>query len=174
MSSVAIETPRAQRVTFDSIGTSLVVADGEIQTPVTVAVEGGAMALTDKIAVGGVSGTLTASDLSARTLTVNLAGGFEDTDGAGADGLWSLTGDGRSDRSSGKIVLQIDPFELGKVPEVLAKLPVVSSEKALPAHATRSRHRWQSHRAVQQAQESGGQEVYKTAVGHVPRRLSSL
>jgi len=62
-------------------------------------------------------------------------GGFSDevrpaVEGAGAAPLWALKGEFSRDLGDGTVELTMDSFKLGRIPEVLAQLPVVESEAA--------------------------------------------
>ena len=109
-------------------------AEGSVAFPLTVDLEGAATALTPRIAVAAVDGTVELSDASASQLTVALTGGFSDESGeAGEPGLWSVAGSVRRDMSAGQLTVDMEKFELGRVPQVLARLPVVESESATVA-----------------------------------------
>ena len=106
------------------------------QFPLEVAVEGGATALTPHIAVADIRGTVKIADIALSEVAFDLAGGFSDEAApeAAADAssvpLWSLQGKAPRDLTSGSIDLTMDSFKLGRIPAVLAQLPVVSSEDA--------------------------------------------
>jgi hypothetical protein len=117
-----------------SIRTSLEQRDGQLRFPLTVDVAGVATEIDKNIAVAGVHGSITAHDQDATELSIELAGGFAEAEAratavAGGD-LWSVTGRFARDLSSGKIAVDMQAFELGRVPDVLARLPVVESEHA--------------------------------------------
>lgn len=114
--------------------------EGPVAFPLAVDFEGGATALTPRIAVAAVDGTVELSDASASQLTVELTGGFSDEatldsggGEAGEPGLWSVAGSVRRDMSAGQLTVDMEKFELGRVPQVLARLPVVESENATVA-----------------------------------------
>ena len=105
------------------------------QFPLEVAVTGGATGLTPQIAVADIRGTVTIADAALSQVEVDLAGGFSDEaapDAADPDSapLWSLQGKAPRDLSSGSIDLTMESFKLGRIPAVLAQLPVVRSEDA--------------------------------------------
>lgn len=105
------------------------------QFPLEVAVTGGATGLTPQIAVADIRGTVTIADAALSQVEVDLAGGFSDEaapDAADPDSapLWSLQGKAPRDLSSGSIDLTMESFKLGRIPGVLAQLPVVRSEEA--------------------------------------------
>jgi hypothetical protein len=120
-----------------SVRTTLEQDGDALRFPLAVEVSGVAADLEHDIAVAGVHGTVTASDIELRELSVELAGGFAKLDGeheherelAGED-LWSISGRFARDLSAGKIAVDMQNFELGRVPEVLANLPLVESERA--------------------------------------------
>ncbi len=105
-----------------------------LQFPLTVNIEGGAAALTPQIAVADIRGSVELADAALRNVAVTLAGGFSDEPRSAADDgaapLWSLKGSGARDFSAGSVELKMDAFKLGKIPSVLAQLPVVDSEEA--------------------------------------------
>ncbi len=100
--------------------------------PLTLEVEGGGMAVTPKISVAGVRGAITLKDESLSEVELKLAGGFSDsaTEGESIPKLWSLEGPVRRDLTSGTLSLEMESFELGRIPQVLARLPVDGSEDA--------------------------------------------
>ncbi len=100
--------------------------------PLTLELEGGGMAVTPKISVAGVRGAIKLQDEGLRELEIELAGGFSDSadKGEAIPQLWSLKGPVRRDLTSGKLSLQMQSFELGRIPQVLARLPVDGSEDA--------------------------------------------
>jgi hypothetical protein len=117
-----------------TVRTSLEQRDGELRFPVRVEIAGVATAIDENIEVAGVHGSITAHDRDATELSIELAGGFAEakahaTSLAGGD-LWSVTGRFARDLSTGKIAVDMQAFELGRVPDVLARLPVVDSEHA--------------------------------------------
>ncbi|MCB9753464.1 MAG: transglycosylase domain-containing protein [Myxococcales bacterium] len=100
--------------------------------PLTLEIEGAGTRVTPKISVAGVRGAVTIEDERLRELTVELAGGFSDSenDSGEVPKLWSLKGPVRRDLTSGSLSLEMSAFELGKIPQVLTRLPVKDSEKA--------------------------------------------
>lgn len=105
------------------------------QFPLEVAIEGGATALTPQIAVADIRGSVKIADAALSEIAVDLAGGFSDEaapDAADPDSapLWSLQGKAPRDMSSGSIDLTMESFKLGRIPAVLAQLPVIHSEDA--------------------------------------------
>lgn len=111
-----------------------------LEFPISVQIEGAATALTPQIAMADVVGSVRIKDAALSEVAVDLAGGFsdepnsEDADDATAseDGppLWTLKGSAARDLSAGSIELTMEAFKLGRVPAVLAQLPVVKSEDA--------------------------------------------
>ncbi|PRP97437.1 Penicillin-binding protein 2D [Enhygromyxa salina] len=118
-----------------SLRTSLEQRDGGLRFPITLTVAGLAADVDANIAVAGVHGSVTAHDRRASELSVELAGGFAEIDAGdvaeieGGD-LWSVSGRFARDLSAGKVAVEMDAFELGRVPQVLARLPLVESEGA--------------------------------------------
>lgn len=103
--------------------------------PLTVAVDRAATAITPQIAVAEIRGSVTLADASASRVMVDLAGGFSDEisgdDERDASApLWALKGDVARDLSDGTVDLDMDAFKLGRVPDVLARLPLIESEAA--------------------------------------------
>ncbi|WAS98708.1 transglycosylase domain-containing protein [Nannocystis punicea] len=103
--------------------------------PLTVEVERAATAITPQIAVAEIRGTVTLADASASRVMLDLAGGFSDEvtgdeEHDASAPLWALTGDVARDLSDGTVNLNMDAFKLGRVPDVLARLPVIESESA--------------------------------------------
>jgi hypothetical protein len=120
-----------------SVRTSLLQRDGQLHFPLSIDVAGVATEIDKNIAVAGMHGTITAHDRDATELSIDLAGGFADAEAratslVGGD-LWSVTGRFARDLSAGKIAVDMQAFELGRVPDVLAHLPVVESEHATVA-----------------------------------------
>lgn len=102
-----------------------------LRFPLTVELHGVGTQLTREIAVAGVDGRITLDDATLSEITVDLAGGFSDRDdGRDAEHLWSVAGRARRDLTEGVLSVSMEAFELGKVPDVLARLPLVESEAA--------------------------------------------
>ena len=115
------------------VATKLAWVDGAPTLPLVFDVSGGATSLTDTISLAGVKGTIEVSDLAASRFKVDLEGGFGDEDTSDAS-LWSLSGSGKRDLSQGKVVLAMEAFELGRIPQVVEKIPgLVSPERATVA-----------------------------------------
>lgn len=117
-----------------SVRTTLEQRDGQLRFPLTVEVAGVATEIDENIAVAGVHGSITAHDQDAAELSVELAGGFAEARASGTrlvgGDLWSVAGRFARDLSAGKLAVDMQAFELGRVPDVLARLPVVESEHA--------------------------------------------
>lgn len=117
-----------------SLRTILEQDEGELRFPLSVEVSGVAAEVNANIAVAGVHGSVSASDPDLRELSVELAGGFAESEGAGGGSesgdLWSVSGRFARDLSAGTIAVDMEAFELGRVPQVLAQLPLVESEGA--------------------------------------------
>ncbi|MCA9691656.1 MAG: biosynthetic peptidoglycan transglycosylase [Nannocystaceae bacterium] len=138
----ASATAGSRRVSASAIGTEVTLARGEDGRrapafPITVTVVGAATAITPKIAVAGVRGRVELKDPALSELSVELAGGFSDEratrEEAATDEppkVWSLAGDLRRDLSAGDLQLRMASFELGRVPQALAALPVEDSADA--------------------------------------------
>ncbi|MCA9708664.1 MAG: transglycosylase domain-containing protein [Myxococcales bacterium] len=102
-----------------------------LRFPLSVQVEGMGTQVTSEIAVAGVEGRVTLADPEISEVSLDLEGGFSDRDdGRAAARLWSVAGRVRRDLSEGELSISMDAFRLGKVPEVLARLPVIESEEA--------------------------------------------
>ena len=113
--------------------TKLNLTPDGLQMPLRIDLEGGATAITKDIAVAQVDGWIELEDRAASRISLDLTGGFGAGEaGRGGDArLWSITGSGRRDLSEGKLVVAMEPFELGRVPEVLEQVPgLVDSERA--------------------------------------------
>jgi Transglycosylase len=117
-----------------SVRTTLEQRDGQLRFPLTVDVAGVATEIDENIAVAGVHGSVTAHDHEAADISVELAGGFAEAQASGASlaggDLWSVSGRFARDLSTGKLAVDMQAFELGRVPDVLARLPVVESDHA--------------------------------------------
>lgn len=104
--------------------------------PLTASLTGFSTRVTDEISLAEVTGSVTIEDAELSTIEVDLGGGFgsEDDDGVGAASgtgeLWALTGSFDRDLTRGELDLDMESFELGKVPSVLERLPLVYSESA--------------------------------------------
>ncbi|MBL4684987.1 MAG: transglycosylase domain-containing protein [Nannocystaceae bacterium] len=97
--------------------------------PLRVEFSGLGTQVTEQIAVAGTDGFVEISDISASRVEMDLQGGFADRGDAGAEKLWSVAGWLRRDLSEGDVRLTMEDFELGRVPQVLSRLPtVVDSE----------------------------------------------
>lgn len=118
------------------VATTLQRAEGlAIQFPLRIEVEGGATAVTPQIAVSDIRGSVELADAALSQVAIDLVGGFSDEprsgDGAEDDTpLWTLAGTGARDLSAGSVTLTMAAFKLGRIPSVLAQLPVVHSEEA--------------------------------------------
>lgn len=118
-----------------SIRSDVVVERGQtgrsLRFPVTLELESLGAQLTPQIAVAGVDGRVTLADGELSAVAVDLAGGFSDRDeGRDAPHLWTLAGQLRRDLSEGALDVSMEAFTLGRVPDVLARLPLVESEGA--------------------------------------------
>ncbi|MEM6996784.1 MAG: biosynthetic peptidoglycan transglycosylase [Myxococcota bacterium] len=97
--------------------------------PLRVELTGLGTQVTEQIAVAGTDGFVEIADASASRVRMDLEGGFSDRGDAGADKLWSVDGWLLRDLSAGNVAMTMEDFELGRVPQVLARLPaVVDSE----------------------------------------------
>ncbi len=102
-----------------------------LRFPLTIEIEGVGTQVTPQIAVAGVNGRIVLVDAAVSEVVVDLEGGFSDRDeGRRTERLWSVAGRARRDLSEGALTVTMGAFELGKVPEVLARLPLVESESA--------------------------------------------
>src|SRR5690606_11107006 len=131
ITSLLAELGLGRRLRAASLGTTLEQDGGELRFPLTFEISGVAADVDRNIAVAGVHGTMTASDAELREISVDLEGGFAGLDGDGSDeDLWSVSGRFARDLSAGSIAVDMQAFELGRVPEVLTQLPLVDSERA--------------------------------------------
>jgi len=103
------------------------------QWPIHAEVHGGAVRLDEHIGLGGVNGWVEVLDRGAQTLALDIGGTFADPDDTevAPPETWHATGFFRRDRHFGGIRVKVDEFELGRVPAVLARLPLVDSEAAV-------------------------------------------
>lgn len=113
-----------------AVDTTLPTDERQPLFPLVLEIEDASTAVTPQIAVGKVRGRVVVLDASASEIAVDLDGGFADDSGAGTGKLWSLEGKGRRDLTAGEVRVQMAAFELGRVPAVLERLPVVDSKKA--------------------------------------------
>lgn len=103
-----------------------------VRFPQRVEVRGVAAPIDEGIAVAGVDGWVQISDDNATEISLDLAGAFGDaqTESA-AEKLWSVAGRVRRDLSEGVLRVDMDAFEVARVPkDVVAKLPLVESDDA--------------------------------------------
>jgi len=99
--------------------------------PLVFEVERAGAQVTPQIAIAGVDGRITIADEEVSEVAVDLQGGFSDRDDGRAEArLWSLAGRIERGLGEGELEVSMDSFELGRAPEVLARLPVVDSESA--------------------------------------------
>ena len=125
-------------VTARRVQTDLRASRGEdgslaLRFPLAIELEGLGAPITEQIAVAGVDGRVQLADARLSEITVDLAGTFSETsvDAVGSsDKLWEVAGTVRRDLSSGVLRLNMESFELGRIPEVLRRLPLVESERA--------------------------------------------
>ncbi len=136
LTSVAAELGLGRPLRAGSLH-ALIEADdaGGLRFPLAIDLRGGATRIDENIAVAGVHGEIVLLDEHARELRVELSGGFDDEDAGSTNpeettDLWSINGRFARDLSAGRIALDMQSFELGRVPQVLEGLPVVDSERA--------------------------------------------
>lgn len=100
--------------------------------PQRVEVRGVAAPINEDIAVAGVDGWVEVSDASATQISLELAGAFGDTKTElQGEKLWSVAGRVRRDLSEGELRVDMDAFEVARVPrDVIEKLPLVESDDA--------------------------------------------
>jgi hypothetical protein len=114
-----------------SVQTAFSVRGGRPPVPLRIEIEGLGTRITPKIAVAGVAGTVTLHDAALDDISIDLDGGFSDREDADAAAkLWSVVGRVRRDIGRGRLTLDMEAFELMRVPEVLRSLPLVDSETA--------------------------------------------
>lgn len=103
-----------------------------VRFPQRVEVRGVAAPIDQRIAVAGVDGWVQLSDQRATEISLELAGAFgEAQTGPDAEKLWSVAGRLRRDLSEGVLRVDMDAFEVARVPkDVVAKLPLVESDDA--------------------------------------------
>lgn len=121
------------------LSSKLRMGSGGPELPLRVDVAGGATAVTKQVAIAQVDGWVEVADLGFERVKLDLSGSFgAGTERAAAPGakLWSVSGEGRRDLSEGSVTVAMEAFELGRVPEVLERVPgLVDSEKATAAGA---------------------------------------
>ncbi len=103
-----------------------------VRFPQRVEVRGVAAPIDEGIAVAGVDGWIEVSDGNATEISLDLAGAFgEAQTGSEGEKLWSVAGRVRRDFSKGVLRVDMDAFEVARVPkDVVAKLPLVESDNA--------------------------------------------
>ena len=109
-----------------SLRTSLEQRDGALRFPLTVEVSGVAAEVDENIAVAGVHGTVTATDAQGASSTSISPAGSPSSMGrankpprARTCGRWQVVS--REIFSAGSVTVDMEDFELGRVPEVLAR-----------------------------------------------------
>jgi hypothetical protein len=132
LEEVVVDHPSGRQARARRVAASLTRgAEGGGEFPLVVSLEGGAAALGPRVALAEVEGTVEVSDRDASRLALDLSGGFSgESEQAGARDLWSLAGSVERDMSAGHVTLSMERFELGRAPELLAKLPLEDSERA--------------------------------------------
>ncbi|MCB9713983.1 MAG: transglycosylase domain-containing protein [Myxococcales bacterium] len=130
-----VEDPSIPTIRAAEVGADLVLLRTEtgraLRFPLSVRVAGVGTQITPEIAVAGVDGRITVADADLSRVSVSLEGGFSDRDDGRAEArLWSVAGWVQRDLGEGEIEVSMDAFELGKVPDVLSRLPLVESESA--------------------------------------------
>ncbi|MCR9164144.1 MAG: transglycosylase domain-containing protein [Nannocystaceae bacterium] len=100
--------------------------------PQRLEVRGLAAPINENIAVAGVDGWVEVSDAGATEISLELAGAFGDTKTElQGEKLWSVGGRLRRDLSEGELRVDMDAFEVVRVPrEVIESLPLVESDDA--------------------------------------------
>ncbi len=96
--------------------------------PLQLEIEGLGAPVTDQIAVSSVTGRVVLMDAAVSEIELDLGGSFSDQAVDEGGRLWSITGKVARDLSAGNVVLNMEAFELGKIPEVLERLPLRDSE----------------------------------------------
>ncbi|MEM6290391.1 MAG: biosynthetic peptidoglycan transglycosylase [Myxococcota bacterium] len=135
-SDVDVDTGEGPRVLARSVSATVTAARTKtgvaVQFPLRVEVRGAAAPIDENIAVAGVDGWVEASDAVATEITLELQGAFGQAEGAvAADKLWSVAGRVRRDLSEGELRVDMDAFEVSKLPpDVVARLPLVESSEA--------------------------------------------
>jgi hypothetical protein len=105
--------------------------------PLAIELEGVSAPINEQIAVAGVDGRVRLADAQLSEIAIDLAGTFGDAaentpepSTVSKDKLWEIAGTVRRDLSRGVLRLNMESFELGRIPEVLDRLPLVDSERA--------------------------------------------
>ncbi|TPV92279.1 MAG: hypothetical protein B7733_26540 [Myxococcales bacterium FL481] len=130
---LSAEVAAGRRVAAAEVQTDLARDEaGGIAFPLRLRVAGGNTSISPTIAVADVSGEIQLLDRDISALRVDLSGGFGESGAGrlGANKLWSVQGELARDLTRGRVELEMEAFALGKIPEVLARLPLVASEQA--------------------------------------------
>lgn len=103
-----------------------------VQFPLSVRMQDVGAPLTEQIAISGTDGSVTIPRADLHEISIDIAGSFggDAADEAHSGKLWSAAGRVTRDFSEGELTLDMEAFELGRVPSVLARLPLVESESA--------------------------------------------
>jgi len=131
-SEVKASLGRGPELVASSLRIDLERQGGALAFPVRMHVVGAGAALAQELGVAGVDGWIEASDAHLTEVSLALQGGFADPGTASLQvaKLWSTRGSLRRDLSAGRVEVDMESFELGRVPAVLERLPLVESEGA--------------------------------------------
>jgi hypothetical protein len=142
-----VEVAGRRPITAAKMSTTVAFAEGGVSLPVKFAIEDASAGITSRIFAVDVRGTLTVADERGERVSLDLSGGLEppkptqDPKGtqtvdvtpprlAGGAPLWTLKAEGARDLSTGVMDLELANFELGRAPQLLARLPLVDSKSA--------------------------------------------
>ncbi len=135
--NVRIDPGHGPLVTASSVAARLQAertdAGMSVEFPLRLELHGVGAAINEQIAVAGMDGTVVLADRDLSEIEIDVAGSFAGDaiqPRADADKLWSAAGRIKRDLSAGELRLDMEAFELGRVREVLERLPVVDSEHA--------------------------------------------
>ena len=142
-----VEVADRRPITAAKISTTVALSEDGLSLPVTLAIDDASAGITARIFAVDVRGTLTVADAKGERVSLALSGGLEPPDrtedpkGAepvdvaprgptGGAPLWTLKANGTRDLLTGVMDLELANFELGRAPQLLARLPLVDSESA--------------------------------------------
>ena len=133
--NVRIDPGHGPLVTASSIATRVQAERTEagmsVAFPLRLELHGVGAAINEQIAVAGMDGSVVLADRELSEVEIDVTGSFAgEATQADADKLWSAAGRIKRDLSAGELRLDMEAFELGRMREVLERLPVVDSDHA--------------------------------------------
>lgn len=129
---VTLQAGDVTRASIAELRSDVALVGVRPEFPVRVEFSGASAPLRRHLAVAGVEGWIELSDAALSEVRVDVGGGFGDVEDAAlaSPRLWSVAGALRRDLTAGRIRVDMDAFELGRVPAVLERLPLHESERA--------------------------------------------